>query len=81
MEVILYKSTDCGACNTVKVLLSNRGVPVTEKNITTDETAFRELADLGFQSVPVIVTSDNSVPPFVGVNMDAINKVAEEYTN
>lgn len=81
MEVIMYKSTDCGACHTVKVLFSNRGVPVIEKNISTDEKALQELSDIGFQSVPVIVTSDNSVPPFAGVNIDAINEIAEKYTN
>ena len=79
MEVIMYTKTPCGACDTVEMLLKQRNVEVIKKDILADEQAFQEVIALGFSGVPVVVTSDQSVPPFLGVDVRAIEQVAKSY--
>lgn len=81
MEVVMYTKTPCGGCDTVEMLLKQKGVEIIKKDILADEKNFQDVIDLGFSGVPVVTTSDNSVAPFSGVNMEAIEKIAQQYNN
>jgi glutaredoxin len=52
--VTLYVTTDCGACDSGRQLLTGRGIPFTEKTITTvaDGEALQKLA--GSRDLPVL---------------------------
>jgi glutaredoxin len=60
--VTLYTSTDCGElCSKGRSLLSNRGVPFTEKNAQTDQDAQEALVKAaGALSVPFLVIANSA---------------------
>lgn len=59
-QVTVYSKPDCMQCNFTKKWLKERNVPYTELNIKEDEEALLKVKEMGFQSVPVIVTEDDS---------------------
>ena len=59
-KVTVYSKPDCMQCNFTKKWLKERNIPYTELNIKEDEEALLKVKEMGFQSVPVIVTEDDS---------------------
>ena len=59
-QVTVYSKPDCMQCNFTKKWLKERNIPYTELNIKEDEEALLKVKEMGFQSVPVIVTEDDS---------------------
>jgi glutaredoxin len=52
--VTLYTSTDCGPCGSGRAYLSSRGIPFTEKTITTSEDAEALKRMAGVNSLPLL---------------------------
>lgn len=48
----------------VKEFLSQKGVPFTERDIASDESALRELAELGYLTTPVTLVDGEVVVGF-----------------
>ncbi len=68
-EVIVYSSNTCPHCVTVKEYLSDKGVAFTEKNVSVDATARKELMKKGIMAVPVVEIDGETV---VGFDRDRI---------
>ncbi len=63
-DVVVYTSDTCGYCHAVKDYLNNKNIPYTEKNISKDMAARRELVSQGYMGVPVIIVGDQTVVGF-----------------
>ncbi len=68
-EVIVYSSTTCPHCVTVKEYLTDKGVSFTEKNVSVDAAARKELMKKGIMAVPVVEIDGETV---VGFDRDRI---------
>lgn len=68
-EVIVYSSNTCPHCVTVKEYLSDKGVAFTEKNVSVDAAARKELMKKGIMAVPVVEIDGETV---VGFDRDRI---------
>ena len=55
----------------VKVYLSQKGIPFTEKNVSLDPQAKEELVKLGYQSTPISVIGDQRVIGFNPMRLQA----------
>ena len=58
-------------CDTTKEFLSKNNITYTERNVADDESALKELKELGYMTTPVIVI-DGSV--IVGFNEPELMK-------
>jgi len=60
--VTIYIADNCDACDTLRVYLQKRSVPFTEKDLTDDEEARRELVDIaGKLQVPATTIGEEIV--------------------
>ncbi|MBI4307987.1 MAG: glutaredoxin family protein [Chloroflexi bacterium] len=55
----------------VKVYLSQRGIPFTERNVSLDPQAKQNLMKLGYQSTPVTFIGDQKVIGFNPMRLQA----------
>jgi len=62
--VILYTGAECGACGSGRTLLSSRGVPFTEKTVTTSEDIEALKAVAGFAAVPLLTVGRQQLKGF-----------------
>lgn len=63
-NIVVYTSNTCGYCHEAKKYLDGKGVSYTEKNVSTDMDARKELMDQGFMGVPVIMVDDEIIQGF-----------------
>lgn len=63
-EVIMYTSDNCGYCHLAKEYLDQLGVEYTEKNVSRDVDARKELISKRFMGVPVIIIGDETIQGF-----------------
>jgi glutaredoxin len=56
----------------VKELLSQKGIPYIDRDISTDETAFDELAALGVMTTPVTTIDGEVVVGYDRQKLDAL---------
>ncbi len=63
-NVVVYTSNTCGYCHEAKKYLDENNVAYTEKNVSTDMEARKELMDQGFMGVPVILVDDEVIQGF-----------------
>ncbi len=63
-NVVVYTSNTCGYCHEAKKYLQENGIEFTEKNVSTDMEARKELMDQGFMGVPVILVDDEVIQGF-----------------
>lgn len=56
--VTVYSKPACMACDRTKARLTRAGVPYTPVDVTEDEDALRYVQELGYQTLPVVVTND-----------------------
>ncbi|MFW3364518.1 glutaredoxin-like protein NrdH [Aerococcus viridans] len=73
-KVTVYSKPNCMQCNFTKKWLKERNIPYTELNIKEDEEALLKVKEMGFQSVPVIVTEDDS---WYGFQPDKLAELVE----
>jgi len=70
IALTLYSKKQCDACDRVRELLNERGLPFTEKNAGTDAEVQVELKELaGVLAVPVLAIGDRVL---TGYNRDLI---------
>lgn len=62
--ITVYSKADCQQCQLIKDYLNHRGIKFVDKNITDSPDFVREVSDLGFKSVPVVVA--DGYPAFIG---------------
>ena len=77
LEVIVYKSTVCGGCDTVINFLKQNGITPIERNIETNDEYAEEHRQYGYMSVPVVVTNDDTIKPFAGFDLNGMNQIIE----
>ncbi|NBI06259.1 glutaredoxin family protein [Senegalia massiliensis] len=63
-NVTVYTSSTCPHCTSAKEYLNEKGVDFTEKNVTTDSTARKELIQKGYMGVPVIIVDGEEMVGF-----------------
>jgi glutaredoxin len=56
----------------VKEFLSQKGIDYTERDVSTDETAFNELAALGVMTTPVVTIDGEIVVGFDRNKLEAL---------
>lgn len=71
-NVVVYTSSTCGYCTMAKNYLSENGIAYTEKNVSTDVEARKELMAKGFMGVPVIYVDDEIIQGFDKPKLDAL---------
>ena len=62
----------------VKVYLSRKGVPFTERNVSLDEEARKDLLDMGNRSTPVTMINDQKVVGYSPPKLEAALAAAGE---
>ena len=58
----------------VKVYLSRKGIPFTERNVSTDREALKSLLDMGYRTTPVTVIGNEKVVGYSTASLDAALK-------
>lgn len=63
-NVIIYSSNTWPYCVSAKEYLQEKGISYTEKNIQKDPQARKELMDMGYMGVPVIIIDGEEILGF-----------------
>ena len=71
-NVVVYSSNTCGYCTMAKDYLNQNGGAFTEKNVSTDIEARKELMSKGFMGVPVIYVEDEVIQGFDKARLDSL---------
>ncbi|OPL08070.1 MAG: hypothetical protein AVO33_02205 [delta proteobacterium ML8_F1] len=71
-RVTVYTSQSCPHCTTAKNYLLKEGIPFTEKDVTADPSAQRELASLGARGVPTFAIDDEVIVGFDRPRIEAL---------
>jgi glutaredoxin-like protein NrdH len=71
----VYSKPACVQCEQTKKLLDRNGVEYTVVDITQDLQAYDKIVSMGFMSVPVVVSGDQS---WAGFQPDKINSLSSE---
>ncbi len=71
-NVIVFSSNSCGYCTMAKDYLNEKGVSFTEKNVSSDVEARKELMAKGFMGVPVIYVDDEVIQGFDKARLDTL---------
>lgn len=74
-NIIVYTSSTCPYCTAAKDYLKSLGQEYTEKNVSTDAEARKELMKMGYMGVPVIIIDGNEM---VGFDKEKISELLEE---
>jgi glutaredoxin 3 len=81
VQIIIYSTTTCPYCKTLKDYLKEKGVSYTEKLIDTDEVAKSEMlaSSGGFLGVPftLVVKDDGTKETVVGFDKGKIDKIIQ----
>lgn len=73
-NIVVYTSNTCGYCHQAKDYLSSIGVEYTEKNVSTDTVARKELMSKGFMGVPVIYVGEEVIQGFDKAKLEELIK-------
>ena len=73
-NVVVYSSDSCMYCTDAKEYLKSLNVEYTEKNVSKDMVARKELMKKGFMSVPVIMVGDETLKGFDKEKLDELLK-------
>ncbi len=63
-DVTIYSSDTCKYCHLAKDFLKENNIEYTDKNVSSDAAARKELMKMGFMGVPVILIDDEIVQGF-----------------
>lgn len=72
-KVIVYSSPTCMQCNFTKKFLEDNKIEFEVRDVSESEEYLKEVKDLGFQSLPVIVSG--IIEPFFGFRPDLLEKL------
>lgn len=70
--VTVFSQPGCPTCAQVKAFLKARGVEYTERDVSSDEEAMRELDERGYSATPLTVVGDTEI---LGMNRVKFEKV------
>lgn len=71
--VILYSKPKCGPCKLVKNYLDSKGIEVEVRDIYKDDKNMKEVQELGFTGVPVVVA--DGIETHIGFNPSELDKI------
>ncbi len=71
-NVVVYSTSTCPHCQDAKAYLNSKNVIFTEKNVSTDKEARKELMAKGHAGVPVIIIDGEEI---VGFNQPRIDEL------
>ncbi len=71
-SVVIYTSNTCGYCHAAKDYLQSINVEYTEKNVSTDPEARKELIKKGFMGVPVIIVDGETIQGFDKAKLESL---------
>jgi len=74
-KIVVFTSNSWPHCVTAKEFLREKGFEYEEKNVSTDIEARKELMDMGFMGVPIIIVDGETVE---GFNKGKLEKLLEE---
>lgn len=73
-NIVIYTSNTCGYCHLAKDYFNENKIEFTEKNVSTDSEARKELMSQGFMGVPVIFVDDEVIQGFDKDKLEALLK-------
>lgn len=71
-KVTVFSQPNCVPCRKVKTWLDSKGVEYEERDITTDEEAYRHVRELGHMGVPVIETKEKN---WSGIDLEKMKEL------
>ena len=74
-KVLVYSSNTCPYCTLAKDYLADKGVEFEERNVQEDDSARKELMEMGHMGVPVIVIGEEEI---VGFDKERIDQLVAE---
>jgi len=69
----VYTKPACVQCDATKRLMDNLGINYETVDITQDEAAYTKIVNMGYQAVPVVITTNGS---WSGFQPDKISLLA-----
>ena len=75
-SLVIYTTPTCGYCQAAKAHMSRRGIPYTERDVTTSESYEREFRQKGGRGVPLIVAGNRTLNGYSAESLDALLKGA-----
>ncbi|MDO5689582.1 MAG: glutaredoxin family protein [Tissierellia bacterium] len=63
-NVVVYSSNTCPYCTAAKDYLNEHNIAFTEKNVSTDAQARKELMEKGHMGVPVVIIDGEEIVGF-----------------
>jgi glutaredoxin-like YruB-family protein len=73
-KITVFSSNTCPHCVTAKDYLKSKGIEFTEKNVSTDMEARKELMGMGYMGVPIILVDDEVIEGFNKAKLDELIK-------
>lgn len=73
-NIVIYTSNTCGYCHLAKDYLNENNIAFTEKNVSSDPQARKELMSQGFMGVPVIFVDEEVIQGFDKDRLEALLK-------
>ncbi|PKM70432.1 MAG: NrdH-redoxin [Firmicutes bacterium HGW-Firmicutes-18] len=73
-KIVVFSSNTCPHCVTAKDYLKSKGIEFTEKNVSTDMEARKELMGMGYMGVPIILVDDEVIEGFNKAKLDELIK-------
>lgn len=71
-DIKVYSSSTCPYCTMMKDYLASKNVDFTEKNVSTDMDARKELMAMGHMGVPVTVIDGTEIVGYDTNKVDAL---------
>ena len=71
-DIKVYSSSTCPYCTMMKDYLTSKNVDYTEKNVSTDADARKELMAMGHMGVPVTVIDGTEIVGYDTNKVDAL---------
>ena len=71
-NIVIYTSNTCGYCHLAKDYLNENNIEFTEKNVSSDPQARKELMSQGFMGVPVIFVDEEVIQGFDKDKLEAL---------
>ncbi|MDY6062689.1 MAG: glutaredoxin-like protein NrdH [Erysipelotrichaceae bacterium] len=75
-KITVYSKSGCIQCNFTKKFLEEHNLEYTNKDVELSSVALKEVKELGFTSLPVIVIE--GLKPFNGFRPDILEKLINE---
>ncbi|CAM3103059.1 glutaredoxin family protein [Paenibacillus sp. UMB7766-LJ446] len=73
-NVIVYTSTNCPNCKSVKSFLADKGISYEERNIETSDEFAQQVWDMGVRAVPLTVIGEHRI---LGMNKTQFAKALD----